>query len=163
MYNLSKNILGIRVSDYLVRNTVGSIFSAGEQPQQIIQAASKLENSKIGAMITYAAEGVTYKDSKSALDLNGLIFEKGVEMSSQCKTKISAVKVSAIVPMEIIKHLTKVCHQIEQIFNQIDTTGQGWITVADLTAKLSEKSLTTEDVNEFVEKILNLKDFNENT
>lgn len=63
MMNLSYKVLGVRLTNFAINNSVGSLFTAGETIQTLVEDIAQLEKRNISAIGNYVIEGLSeYND-----------------------------------------------------------------------------------------------------
>jgi len=61
--NLSYKVLGVRLTNFAINNSVGSLFTAGETIETLIDDIAQLEKRNICAIGNYVIEGLSeYND-----------------------------------------------------------------------------------------------------
>jgi len=62
MMNLSYKLLGIRLTNFAIVNSVGSLFTAGETIESLVEDIAELEKRNISAIGNYVVEGLSEID-----------------------------------------------------------------------------------------------------
>jgi hypothetical protein len=62
MMNLSYKLLGIRLTNFAINNSVGTLFTAGETIETLVEDIAQLEKRGISAIGNYVIEGLDVYD-----------------------------------------------------------------------------------------------------
>jgi len=62
MMNLSYKLLGIRLTNFAINKSVGSLFTAGETIESLVEDIAELEKRNISAIGNYVVEGMAEMD-----------------------------------------------------------------------------------------------------
>jgi len=65
LMNLSYKVLGVRLTNFAINKSVGSLFTAGETIETLVEDIAQLEKRNISAIGNYVIEGLaTYNDQQ---------------------------------------------------------------------------------------------------
>lgn len=62
LMNLSYKVLGVRLTNFAINQSVGSLFTAGETIQTLVDDIAQLEKRNISAIGNYVIEGLSEYD-----------------------------------------------------------------------------------------------------
>jgi len=62
MMNLSYKLLGIRLTNFAINKSVGSLFTSGETIESLVEDIAELEKRNISAIGNYVVEGMAEMD-----------------------------------------------------------------------------------------------------
>jgi hypothetical protein len=139
MMNLSYKLLGIRLTNFAINNSVGSLFTAGETIETLVEDIAQLEKRNISAIGNYVIEGMSEYDDATVEKTQKEIIE-AIEAQTEGKSEGHfAVKLTALISTDIMTRM----NEAQMIFaNEIlKYDDHDAMTIGDLSASLSDNGI----------------------
>ena len=105
MMNLSYRVFGIRPTNFVINQSVGSLFTAGETIETLIQDTAELQKKNIDAIGNYVVEGMAEMDLVAIEQTYQQIMD-AIEASTEGKSEGHfAIKLTALISTDVMTRL----------------------------------------------------------
>lgn len=139
LMNLSYKVLGVRLTNFAINNSVGSLFTAGETIETLVDDIAQLEKRNISAIGNYVIEGLSEYNDQLIEKTQKEILE-AIEAQTEGKDEGHfAIKLTALISTDIMTRM----NEAQLIFaNEIlGYENNEFMTISDLKASLSENGI----------------------
>ncbi|KAL4490914.1 hypothetical protein ABPG72_008650 [Tetrahymena utriculariae] len=160
VYKICSKVLGHRITEIIIKNTMGRAFTGGSNIPEIMSFAKKLESRNIPVIVDYCCEALEEDQNEFFMDRSAKVFEQTVNVGDNVNRHKVSMKISGLINMEVLKKINSFGEQIDSLYQQIDRTKKGFITGQELHQALVEKGIKIEesDTQEFIKTVLEIKD-----
>jgi len=156
LYKMSSSILGSKLTNFVMSNTMGKQFTAGHDTQDLRKTVLNLNSIGFGAMIDYLAElkpGVEVPESE--FDWNCQKIELAIRETHINDNNSFALKLSALCNLDALKKSSAVQDILDKLFNPDHKSPKMEITYNQLKENLTNSGIefTDKEFNDFVSLI----------
>ncbi|EGR31817.1 proline dehydrogenase, putative [Ichthyophthirius multifiliis] len=133
-YKFSSQIFGFKLTEFIIKNTMGRIFTGGANIQDVIKCQQNLSKRSIHkinifyfkfqigvpVIYDYCCEALDEDQNEFFMDKSAKCFEQTAKIGDSTQNNKISMKISAVCNMEILKTLNKVSEKQQELFNIID-------------------------------------------
>ena len=166
LVKVSYRMLGMGLTNLLMRSTFFGHFCAGEDEESIRPTVERLEKSGVGAILDYAAEADVEDDqnekpvvhiptsttigkvqgrvydykNEELCDMHMETFRKAIQaVKNVSPTGFAAIKCTALGNPELLKRASTTLVEIRNLFHKLDPKGTGFVTKDEFLKAFSTK------------------------
>lgn len=166
LVKVSYRMLGMGLTNLLMRTTFFGHFCAGEDEESIRPTVERLEKSGVGAILDYAAEADVENDqnekpvvhiptsttigkvqgrvydykNEELCDMHMETFRKAIQaVKNVSPTGFAAIKCTALGNPELLKRASTTLVEIRNLFHKLDPKGTGFVTKDEFLKAFSTK------------------------
>ncbi len=166
LVKVSYRMLGMGLTNLLMRSTFFGHFCAGEDEESIRPTVERLEKSGVGAILDYAAEADVEDDqnekpvvhiptsttigkvqgrvydykNEELCDMHMETFRKAIQaVKNVSPTGFAAIKCTALGNPELLKRASTTLVEIRNLFHKLDPKGTGFVTKYEFLKAFSTK------------------------
>lgn len=139
MLNTAYKLMGVRLTNFCINQSIGSLFTSGESIQTLVEDINNLEKNNIYGIAMYVVEGLDTYNDKKMLDL----FEHMITaIHAQTEGKQEghfALKLTALISTDIMTRMSRA----QQVFMNdiLKFNKQESIDISDLRNSLLERGI----------------------
>jgi len=143
LMNIAYKICGIRLTNFAINKTVGSLFTSGETIQTLVQDINALEKNNINGVANYVVEGIPIQDEKLVSGVYSHMLECiGAQTEGRSEGHF-ALKLTALISTDTMTRLSRA----QQVFMNdiLKFNKQTPIDISDLKNSLLERGIYFEE------------------
>ncbi|CAK92859.1 unnamed protein product (macronuclear) [Paramecium tetraurelia] len=156
------SICGTRITNFLINNTIGKVFTAGENLESVERYLSQ-SDSNISYIMDYCSEALEgLEDQEKFYDENSSIFRQTILECAKNpeKKNMIAIKVSSLIDLNLLKKINQARLNIFEMFCKI-SQGKQTITIQQVFQYLKKEGINLNE-NEQKQFIIGVLKYSQN-
>jgi proline dehydrogenase len=155
--SLSYKLFGIKLTNAVIENTAGSIFTGGVSVDDLVKDMDVLADRNIGSISMMVAEGLTNADEKTLDYFHSISMDTVRKMSEGRSEAHFAVKLTIFVSLEVMRAMSTAQKSFVHDILELNYADQNSVlSTEQLVANLAKIGVTdyiVADLNQLVEKL----------
>mmetsp|Transcript_7859 Transcript_7859/g.13176 ORF Transcript_7859/g.13176 Transcript_7859/m.13176 type:complete len:464 (-) Transcript_7859:149-1540(-) len=137
--SVAYRLMGIRLTNFLINHSVGSIFTSGESVQSLVRDRNEHDAKNIGSIGCYFVEGLKTMDLPKMEKFYSDILESIEVLSNGQEESNLALRLTTLIPLDVQQKLNRA----QQVFvnDILKFSRQDTIDISDLKNSLLERGI----------------------
>lgn len=106
LYSYSSKILGLTLTEFVIKNTMGRIFTGGSTITELLALSNSLKKRNLPVIVDYCCEALEEDANEQFMDKSAKMFEATSILGDNIPNHKISLKISALCDMEVLKALT---------------------------------------------------------
>ena len=138
--NLSYKLMGVRLTNFIINSSVGSIFTSGDSVTTLRQDLTAIEKQNINGIANYSVEGLKEMDEVKVATFFKVMLESIVAMTEGRDEGHLAIKLTTLISMDILTRMSRA----QSIFlnDILKYNKRDSIVMKDISNSLIERGIT---------------------
>ena len=122
LLNLSKRLIGVKATRYLLKNSLYAQFAGGEEKTEVLDRVKKLNQQKIRTFLSYSAEETDQNSEDKFENMKNHILDclNIVLASSKANEGMTAIKISPLASLELQKKVSTIIQNKHDCFTRLN-------------------------------------------